>query len=184
MNATPVPTAVPSPSVSPQEATGIVAAVTAGMKSYAAALGTLPLLPKRVSVDGDRSAAFGSFSPDGKWFVYARPDPPSMKYIVRLVSAANPSESRTVAPGFSPTWSADGQEILFAQGPGIWAVRRTGEEFSKPRPVYEGQFLVAGQIINVHPDGRLLLAVPKRQQPVREIRVIPHWLAKVTAGWK
>jgi hypothetical protein len=64
------------------------------------------------------------------------------------------------------------------------AVRRSGDDFGKPRLVYDGRFLVGGQIVETHPDGRLLLAVPKSQPQVREIRVIPNWLAKVTAGWK
>jgi Tol biopolymer transport system component len=139
---------------------------------------------KRTLVDADNRASFGSFSPDGKWFVYSRPDPASTNYVVHVVSVAKPSEHRMVTTGFTPTWSAEGREILFGESWKVWAVSRTGEEFGKPRVVYDGKFLVGGQVIETHPDGRILLAVPKPQPPVREIRVIPNWLAKVTAGWK
>jgi hypothetical protein len=140
---------------------------------------------KRTLVDGDTAAGFGSFSRDGNWFAYARPEASATNYEVRVVAVSNPTQSRPVALGYSPTWSADGQELLFVQGlNSIAALRRSGDDFSKARVIYEGQFLIGGQIITVHPDGRILLAVPKPQPPVREIRVIPNWLAKVTADWK
>jgi Tol biopolymer transport system component len=139
---------------------------------------------KRTLVDGDRAAGFGSFSRDGKWFAYARPEPTMTRYEVRVSPVSNPAQSRAVAIGYSPTWSPGDKELLYANDARIWSMRRTGEEFDKQQLVYEGQFLVGGQIIEVDPDGRLLLAVPKPQPPVREIRVIPNWLAKVTADWK
>ncbi|MBM3855284.1 MAG: hypothetical protein FJ399_19370 [Verrucomicrobia bacterium] len=139
---------------------------------------------RRTLVDGDKTAVFGSFSADGKWFAYARPEATTTKYEVRVVSVSNPSASRFVAMGVSPVWSADGQELVFGEDSRIWAARRVGEGFAKPRLVYDGRFLTGGQIVETHPDGRLLLAVPRPQPSVREIRVIPNWLAKVTAGWK
>jgi Tol biopolymer transport system component len=137
---------------------------------------------KRTLVDGDSSASFGSFSSDGRWFAYARTEP-SYGYVVRVVPVTNPSELRRAAHGYSPAWSADGKEIWFARGAGVWAVRITGDGFGEPRSVFEGYFLGNGQGVELHPDGRLLLAVPRRQQQLKEIRVIPNWLAKVTAGW-
>jgi Tol biopolymer transport system component len=96
----------------------------------------------------------GSYSPNGKWIVYEQRRAEAPNDVVRsniVVATANGSQPRVVASGTDPSWSPDGEQILFKtfdpQRGALWIalVRRDGSGLKR---------LAAGVHPHWSPDGR------------------------------
>jgi serine/threonine-protein kinase len=132
------------------------------------------LLPRRVS--------FMSFSPDGRWIVYAVPDPQG----IYVSSTENPDERHPISAngGEEPRWSLHGDQIVYRDRQQWFVVdvtTRAGFHASRSRVLFTGAYLnVPGWSHDISADGRrhLLLLGPHEATSNRLVAVT-NWLSEV-----
>ena len=125
---------------------------------------------------------FTSFSPDGKWIVYAAPDPLE----IFASSVVHPTERYKIstAGGEEPLWSPRGDRIVYRNGTQWFAVdvsTANGFKAGKARLLFEGPYLNApGWSHSFFPDGqRQLLLLGPQEQTSNRLVAVTNWFAEL-----
>jgi serine/threonine-protein kinase len=132
------------------------------------------LLPRRIT--------FMSFSPDGRWIVYAVPDPQG----IYVSSTENPDERHPISAngGEEPRWSRRGDQIIYRDRQQWFVVdvsTRAGFHASRTRMLFTGAYLnVPGWSHDISVDGRRhLLLLGPREATSNRLVAVTNWLSEV-----
>jgi Tol biopolymer transport system component len=126
-----------------------------------------------------------AFSPDGHWIAYqsnkARPDRPEV--YVQAFPSGGMAQQVSNAGGTQPMWRGD-HEIVYRRGQSVMSVQiATAPTFHPSEPVE--RFRTPNTLIDLMPDGRLLMVTATLAPPVTELEIVVNWfqeLRKKMAG--
>jgi hypothetical protein len=122
-----------------------------------------------------------TFSPDGRWVVYASQESGRPEIYVRPASGEDRKWQVSIEGGTLPIWSHVGNEIFFVCGQKLLAapVGAKGDEFSSgaPRVLFDNHEVIAYDAAR---DGkRFLVAEDPNPGAQTRLDVVVHWLADV-----
>jgi hypothetical protein len=131
-----------------------------------------------------RDALYGAVSPDGKWIAYSQPDENAMwieplprtgkRYLLHSGSNADDphwlSATELVFKSYEP-WGFDRVAITASAENPVGPVRRW---FSTPRALD-----TPGASSQLSVDGRVIYLQADVEAPVRSLRVVPNWVARM-----
>jgi len=142
-------------------------------------------IPYLVTPASERSAVF---SPDGAWVAFMSDKDGRENVYVRPAPGRSGAEV-LVTPdgGREPRWAADGGEIYFRSGDGLWAAPvddSSGFSVGVAELLFEGRFAIEeggrNQEYAVFPDGDFLMSFAPRG--VDELRVVTSWRSELQAA--
>jgi len=125
-----------------------------------------------------------AFSPDGHWIAYQsnRTSRPEV-YVQAFPATGGASIVSNAGGGTQPIWRGD-HEIVYRRGESVMSVQiATAPTFRAGEPVE--RFRTPNILIDLLPDGRLLMATAKLAPPVTELEIVANWfqeLRKKLAG--
>jgi len=124
-------------------------------------------------------------SPDGRWMAYQSNLSGRNEVYVQAFPAGGRRWQISTDGGTAPVWQRNGRELLFRNGTAVMAVSiATSTDFQYGTPVK--LFDSRQPIVDVLPDGRLLMAAGTPLPPVTELTLIVNWFEelqrKVGAG--
>lgn len=137
----------------------------------------------------------GSFSPDGKWFVYASDETGRYEVYVQPYPFSGQKLPVSEAGGMNPFWHPGGRELFYISGPDkdgrLWlmAMSFTAQPraaVGKAGRLFEAKFRPGrvGNYITIIPHGgRFLIQRPLSSQPsapVTVINLVDHWFTELT----
>ncbi len=144
-------------------------------------------VPFLVTAASERSAVF---SPDGHWIAYMSDAGGQEEVYVRPFPAGGAEIQVSIGGGREPRWSADGTEIFYRQGRGMYAVSVTTKpEFrvGDPDLLFQGVFLVQpggrNATYDVDADGNFYMTL--RPEGGERVNVVLNWdreLERLLAG--
>jgi serine/threonine-protein kinase len=122
-----------------------------------------------------------TFSPDGRWVVYASQESGRPEIYVRPASGEDRKWQVSIEGGTLPIWSRVGNEIFFVCGQKLLAapVDAKGDELSSgaPRVLFDNHEVIAYDAAR---DGkRFLVAEDPNPGAQTKLDVVVHWLAEV-----
>ena len=126
----------------------------------------------------------GTFSPDGKWIAYTREAGGTPEVHVRSYPDPGTDTQISIDGGEEPIWSPKGDEIFYRSQDRWMAVPVTVEPELKTGPP---ELLFRGDYLNIparsydydsHRE-RFLLVEPRKEEPVREIRLVLNWFEEL-----
>lgn len=121
-------------------------------------------------------------SPNGRWVAYTSNESGREEVYVRALTGPGVKTLVSRDGGRLPTWSADGRELFFLQGPSLMAVtvgtNTAAFEAGRPQVLFYLRRLPAdeGAIYDVAPDGKRFVVIEPLTTDVPTI-------ANVVAGW-
>jgi len=144
--------------------------------------------PFLVTAASERSAVF---SPDGAWIAYMSDAGGQEEVYVRPFPAGGAEVQVSIGGGREPRWSADGTEMFYRQGRGMYAVPITTQPvfqvIGDPDLLFQGRFVVqsGGRNANydVDADGNFYIA--QRPEGGERVNVVLNWdqeLERLLAG--
>jgi dipeptidyl aminopeptidase/acylaminoacyl peptidase len=143
--------------------------------------------PFLVTAASERSAVF---SPDGEWIAYMSDASGQEEVYVRTFPEAGSETQVSIDGGREPRWSADGTEIFYRQGSGMYAVPITlapRVRVGDPDLLFQGRFVVQAGGRNasydVDADGNFYITL--RPEGGERVNVVLNWdqeLARLLAG--
>ena len=126
-----------------------------------------------------------AFSPDGHWIAYHsdkdRPDRPDV--YVRAFPSGGVAQQVSNGGGTQPVWRGD-HEIVYRRGQSVMSVQIATAPTLRPGEPVE-LFRTPNNLIDVMPDGRLLMLTATLAPPVTELEIVVNWfqdLRKKMAG--
>ena len=158
---------------------GQLLVLTAGHSERGLDLWVLPLGGERRELVATQANEFApAFSPDGRWIAYVSDHTGGFQVYVREFPDGE-SFAVSVEGGEEPVWSADGSELFFRRGDGLYAVSvSTGSslEVSIPRLILKQPFdrntYLDRAAYDVASDGRFLVVTNTWNT---ELRVVFNW---------
>jgi Tol biopolymer transport system component len=128
--------------------------------------------------------AFGKFSPDGHWIVYASDESGRFEIYLAPFPGAGGKRQISTAGGTYPRWRADGKEIFYiAPDQRLTAAEvtlKSGEiQTGEVHPLF-GPLLTGSYEYDVSADGQRILAVTPRTNGFAPLTIVQNW----TAGLK
>ena len=120
-----------------------------------------------------------AFPPDGHWIAYqsnkARPDRPEV--YVQAFPSGGMAQQVSNAGGTQPMWRGD-HEILYRRGQSVMSVTiATVPTFHAGDPVE--LFRTPNTLIDLMPDGRLLMLTNTPAPPVTELEIVVNWFQEL-----
>lgn len=117
--------------------------------------------------------AYGVFSPDGRSIAYASDE--SGQYDIYVDSYPKPGSRHrvTTAGGTEPRWSADGRELFFRRGSGIYVAALDGPEASSITRLFDAGTPIRSY--DVSRDGRFLVNLPAEHNTSAATTLVYHW---------
>jgi Tol biopolymer transport system component len=144
-------------------------------------------VPFLATAASERSAVF---SPDGNWIAYMSDATGQEEVYVREFPAGGAEIPVSIGGGREPRWSADGTEMFYRQGQGMYVVpvsTDTTFRAGDPGLLFEGGFLVQpggrNQNYDVDADGNFYIAL--LPEGGERVNVVLNWdreLARLLAG--
>jgi Tol biopolymer transport system component/tRNA A-37 threonylcarbamoyl transferase component Bud32 len=131
-------------------------------------------------MDSPGLLAFPSYSPDGRWLLFASDYQGPREAYAQRVGSDDPPIKLSRGEGDIPRSTPAGDAIYFRDRQRFYRVEVTGDppnSFSEPELYLEGDFLnVPGSELEVHPDGRrLLLLEGPGEQTTTRLNFIQNW---------
>lgn len=137
-------------------------------------------------VDSRFDEEWPTFSPDGRWLAYSSDETGRHEVYIRRFPEGDSKHLISTDGGRGPIWSADGQEVFFAEGNRMMAVSvRTDAGFSagSPEALFGGEEYVWSRVRNydVLPDGSGFAMVRSGggRAPIRSLRVVTNWFEEL-----
>jgi len=124
-----------------------------------------------------------AFSPDGHWIAYQSNGTGRAEVYVQAFPAGGGAQPVSNAGGTQPMWRGD-HEIVYRRGQSVMSVSiATASTFHPGEPAE--LFRTPNTLIDVMPDGRLLMLTNTPAPPVTELEIVVNWfqeLRKKMAG--
>jgi hypothetical protein len=124
-----------------------------------------------------------AFSPDGHWIAYQSNRTGRPEVCVQAFPPAGGASPVSNAGGTQPMWRGD-HEIVYRRGQSVMSVQiATAPAFHPGEPVE--LFRTPNTLIDLMPDGRLLMVTATLAPPVTELEIVVNWfqeLRKKMAG--
>ena len=144
-------------------------------------LGGSPATSRVLLTSRSLAATNMTFSPDGRWVVYASEESGRPEIYVRPASGEDRKWQISVEGGTFPIWSPAGDEIFFLSGPKVLAaaVSAKGDELvaDQPKVLFANHRVIA---FDVARDGkRFLVAEDPNPAAQPGLDVVVHWSAEV-----
>lgn len=126
-----------------------------------------------------------AFSPDGHWIAYQSNRTGRPEVYVQAFPAAGGASPVSNAGGTQPMRRGD-HEIVYRRGQSVMSVQiATAPAFHAGEPVE--LFRTPNNLVDLMPDGRLLMVTATLAPPVTELEIVVNWfqeLRKKMAGWR
>jgi len=143
--------------------------------------------PFLVTAASERSAVF---SPDGAWIAYMSDAGGLEQVYVRSFPAGDNEVQVSIGGGREPRWSADGAEIFYRQGRGMYAVPVSTQptfRVGDPDLLFQGRFIVqtGGRNANYDVDAEGNFYITQRPEGGERVNVVLNWdqeLERLLAG--
>jgi hypothetical protein len=131
-------------------------------------------------MDSPGLLAFPSYSPDGRWLLFASDYQGPREAYAQRVGSDDPPIKLSRGEGDIPRSTATGDAIYFRDRQRFYRVEVAGDPpnpFSEPELYLEGDFLnVPGSELDVHPDGRrLLLLEGPGERTTTRLNFVLNW---------
>jgi Tol biopolymer transport system component len=118
-----------------------------------------------------------AFSPDGRWIAYQSNRTGRAEVYVQAFPAAGGASPVSNAGGTHPMWRGD-HEIIYRRGQSVMSVQiATVPAFRPGEPVE--LFRTPHSLIDVMPDGRLLMLTATLAPPVTELEIVVNWFQEL-----
>jgi hypothetical protein len=128
----------------------------------------------------------GSFSPDGRWFVYGTNESGQWEVYVAPYPGPGRKWQISVGGGGWPRWRGDGEEILYVDAAGNLAgvaveARGAGLAFGEPQILFQHR-IADNWSYDVTADGtRFIVTEPSKDTTPEPVTVVVNWPAAVEA---
>jgi eukaryotic-like serine/threonine-protein kinase len=126
-----------------------------------------------------------SFSPDGRWIVYASDESGRTEIYVRPYPGPGGKWQISTDGGTEPKWNPKGRELFYRDGQKMMAVDYTEQPtFSagKPKMLFQGPYTPTPRTAadyDVNPDGQPFLMLKATEQSPGQINVVLNWFEEL-----
>ena len=118
------------------------------------------------------------FSPDGRWIAYQSNQSGRSEIYVQAFPTAPRRWQVSTDGGAQPVWQHSGHELIYRRGASVMAASITlTPDFHSGEPVK--LFDALGALLDVLPDGRLLMRTATPTPPVSELEIVVNWFAEL-----
>ena len=122
------------------------------------------------------------FSPNGRWIAYSSTETGRSEVYVRSL-AGDVTRPITTEGGGAPRWSADGRELFYRSGSGLFAVEVSTDgtfERGLPSLLFEGSYLrdingIASYDVTADAERFLMIAQPPSDAAPMPLTVVQNW---------
>jgi len=125
-----------------------------------------------------------SFSPDGRWLMYAANESGRPEVFVQPFPGFNAKWQVSTEGGSGPVWNPRGRELFYQNGKKMMAVTiETEPKFAAgvPRLLFEGGYLSGwDHVYDIAPDGRfVMIQAGQTEAPTTQIVLVQNWLEEL-----